>query len=138
MKIPSSFSTTIFSSHRIQYESGAFGESDFSDNFFFLPSTVDRIEKINRYLGSVNLNVIDIGLSEFGEKFDPSILDSIGTERESVRKSVLGVLKKVADYSCQNLKRDAGGYFATVPHDSNTLLWPGGKRTQSDKFCLSY
>ena len=137
MKIPSSFSTTVFSRHRIQYESEAFGESDFSGTFFFLPSTVDRIEKINRYLGSVNLNVIDIGFSEFGEKFDPSILDSIGTERESVRKSVFGVLKKVADYSCQK-KRNADGYLATVPHDKNTLLWPGSKRTQSDKFCLSY
>ena len=71
MKIPSSFSTTVFSRHRIQSESRAFGKTDLSNTFFFLPSTVDWIEKINRYLGSVNLNVIDNGLSEFGEKFDP-------------------------------------------------------------------
>ena len=30
------------------------------------------------YLGSVNLNVIDIALSECVENFDPSQLDSIG------------------------------------------------------------
>ena len=47
MKIPNSFSTTIFNRHRIQYESGAFSETDFSDVFFFLPSTTDRIEEIN-------------------------------------------------------------------------------------------
>lgn len=104
----------------------------------FLPSTVDRIEKTNRYLGSVNLNVIDIALSEFGENFEPSTLDSIGSEREGVRKSVIGVLKKVADYSSQNSKTNTDGYFSTVPHDNDTLLWPGDKRTQSDKFSLSF
>ena len=34
MKILSSFSTTIFSCHRLQYESGAFAETDFSNTFF--------------------------------------------------------------------------------------------------------
>ena len=104
----------------------------------FLPSTVDRIEKTNRYLGSVNLNVIDIALSEFGENFEPSTLDSIRSEREGVRKSVIDVLKKVADYSSQNSKTNTDGYFSTAPHDNDTLLWPGDKRTQSDKFALSY
>ena len=49
-----SFTSTIVSRHRIQYESGVFSETDFSGVFFFLPSTVDRIEEVNRYLGSVN------------------------------------------------------------------------------------
>ena len=76
MKILNSFSTTIFSRHRIQYESGAFGETDISNIFFFLPSIVDRIEEIiNKYLGSVNLNAIDINIDKFGQNFDPSKLD---------------------------------------------------------------
>ena len=75
MKILSSFSTTLFSRHRIQYESGAFGETDISNVFFFFSSTVDRLEEINKYLGSVNLNAIDINMDEFVQNFDPSKLD---------------------------------------------------------------
>ena len=134
MRVPNSFSSTIFNRHRLQYESRAFTETDSSNIFFFLPSTVDRIEKINKYLGSVNLNAIDIDISEFGENFDPSKLDFNITEREDIRKLVLKVLQKVADLSNQN----TGGYLAPVPHDNDSLLWPGGKRTQDDKFSLSY
>ena len=102
MKILNSFSTTIFSRHRIQYESGAFGETDISNIFFFLPSIVDRIEEIiNKYLGSVNLNAIDINIDKFGQNFDPSKLDVETTESENVRKSVLRVLKKIAEHSSQ-------------------------------------
>ena len=70
MKIPNSFSNTIFNRHRIQYESGALSETDFSNFFFFLLTTTDRIKSINRYLASVNLNPINIDLSEFGPNFD--------------------------------------------------------------------
>ena len=98
MKILNSFSTTIFSRHRIQYESGAFGETDISNIFFFLPSIVDRIEEIiNKYLGSVNLNAIDINIDKFGQNFDPSKLDVKTTESENVRKSVLRVQKMQMD-----------------------------------------
>ena len=62
----------------------------------------------------------------------------MGDERNAARKSVLNVLTKVADHSSQILKRNAGGYSASVPHNNDTLLWPGGKRTQSHKFVLSY
>ena len=100
-------------------------------------STVGRIEEINRYLGSVNLNPIDIEISEFGQKFDPSKLNYNSSDKENTNKSVLKVLKKVADLSSQNLKRNADGYLASVPRNNDSLLWPGGKRT-SDGFSLSY
>ena len=35
MKVPNSFSSTIFNRHRIQYESGAFAETDSSNIFLF-------------------------------------------------------------------------------------------------------
>ena len=66
MKILSSFSTTLFNRHRIQYESGAFGETDISNIFFFFSSTVDRLEEINKYLGSVNLNIALIQRQKYG------------------------------------------------------------------------
>ena len=104
MKVPTSFSTTIFNRYRIQYDPSAFAEIDSSNIFFFLPSTVDCIEEINKYLGSVNLNAVDIDANEFGEKLDPAKLDFSNSERENIKKSVLKVLKKVADLSSQNLK----------------------------------
>ena len=55
LKIPSSFKTTIFGQHKMQYEGGAFNEQKFSKRFFYLPATVDRNEKINKYLTSVHL-----------------------------------------------------------------------------------
>ena len=138
MKVLNSFSTTILNRHRIQYESGAFGETEFSNIFFYLPSTVDRIEHINKYLGSVNLNAVDIGISKFGENFGPSKLDLNGSNWEDIRRSVLNVLKKVPDLSSQNLKRDTDSYLATMTYKNGSLLWPGGKHTQNDRFSLSY
>ena len=109
LKVPNSLTSTIFNRHRIQYESGAFSGTDFSGVFFFSPSIVDRIEEINHYLVSVNLNPIDIEIDEFCEKFDPSKLDYDSSKKENIRKSILQVLKKVADLSSQNPKRNADG-----------------------------
>ena len=81
MKTPNSFSGTIFNRHRIQYEAGAISDTDFSKIFFFLPSTVDRIETINRYLNSVNLMPIDIDPSDFGEDFHSSTLNFENADR---------------------------------------------------------
>lgn len=58
--------------------------------------------------------------------------------RPVARESVLNVLKKIADLSSQNLKRNADAFLSTKSHNNDTLLWPGGKRTQSDKFALTY
>ena len=88
-KIPNLFKTTIFNKHKIQYEAGAF-TTDMSDTFFFSPSTVDRVEKINRHMGSVNLRLFDIQKSDFGEEFNPATLDLM---RPVGRESVLKVLK---------------------------------------------
>ena len=63
--IPSSFLGTFFNSHRIQYESGAFQGLTFSNIYYFLPSTTDRVEETNRHMGSVNLTPIDIPENTF-------------------------------------------------------------------------
>ena len=55
MKIPNSFYSTIFNRDRIQFETGSFSETEFSNVFIFLPATTDRVEDINKYMGSVNL-----------------------------------------------------------------------------------
>ena len=131
-----SFKTTMFNKHKMQYEAGAF-DTDSSNTFFFLKSTVDRIEKISKHLGSVNFRAVHINKNDFSENFNPAPLDYMKDKILAARESVLNVLKKIVDYSSQNLKRNVDAYLATVPH-SDTLLWFGAKRIQSDKFTLSY
>ena len=90
MKIPNSFSATIFNQHRIQYESGAM-DTEFSKTYFFLPSATDRIVNINRYMNSVNLIPIDIHQHEFevdDGDFDLSKLGFDNPDRKKIRKAV--------------------------------------------------
>ena len=47
-------------------------------------------------------------------------------------------MKKVAQQSSKNLKRNADAFLSTVSLDNEKLLWPDGKRTQNDKFALTY
>lgn len=54
------------------------------------------------------------------------------------REAVVNVLKRIADLSLQNLKRNADAFLSTTSYNNDTLLWSGGKRTQSDKFALTY
>ena len=131
IKMPNSFKTTIFGQHRMQYEGGAFNTQDVSQTYFYLPSTVDRNEKINKYMTYVNLKPFAISHTEFGDQFNPADLDFN-------RSVVVELMKKVALQSSQNLKRNADVFLSTVTHDNDKLLWPGGKRTQNEKFTLTY
>ena len=64
MRIANSFSGTMFNRHRIQFESGALN-TEFSKIYLFLPSITDRIDSINRDMGSVHLVQIDIPEDSF-------------------------------------------------------------------------
>lgn len=130
LRIPSSFKSTVFGVHKMQYEGGAFTEQDSSEIFFYLPSTVDRSEKINKYLTSVNLKPFHVERSSLGENFKPA--SNFG------RAAIISYMKRVADQSLQNLKRNADAFLSAINHDNEKLLWPGGKRTKSDKFALTY
>ena len=77
-RIPSSFSGTFFNRHKVQFESGGL-QTTFSEVYYFLPSTTDRSEEINKHLGCVNLSPIDILENTFETEnnvaFAPSKLD---------------------------------------------------------------
>ena len=82
--MPNSFSGTFFNRHRIQYESGAF-QTEFSKIYYFLPSVTDRVEDINRHMGSPHLLVINISEDTFkvdGVPFDSSKLDYDNPDKE--------------------------------------------------------
>lgn len=54
-KIRSSFKATCFTFLKNWFEGGVLSEEDYSKVFFYLPSTVDRGEEINKYMTSVFL-----------------------------------------------------------------------------------
>ena len=131
LKIPDSFKTTSFGQYRLQHEGGAFDEQKCSDIYFYLPSTVDRNEKINKYLSSVNVKSFAVNPLNFGKSFNPA-------DPDFNRSVVVSFMKKVAQQSSQNLKRNANAFLSTVANDNDKLLWWGGKRTQNDKFALTF
>ena len=108
-----------------------FSTQEFSEIYFYLPSTVDRNEKINKYMTSVSLKPFAVNRADFGLEFNPA-------EFDFNRSAVVEVMKKNALQSSQNLKWNSDAFLSTVTHDNDKLLWPGGKRTQNEKFALSY
>ena len=96
-RIPSSFSGTFFNRHKLQFESGGL-QTTYSNIYYFLPSTTDRSEEINRHLGFVNLSPIDKPENSFETEndvsFDPSKLDVHRQEKEIMSKAVVKMLKK--------------------------------------------
>ena len=107
---------TIFGQHTMQYEGGAFNGQDFSQVYFYLPSTVDRNEKINKYMTSVNLKPFTGNPTDFGDDSNPA-------EFDFSRLAVINLMKKVALQSSQNLKRNADAFLSTVSHNNDKLLW---------------
>ena len=91
----SSFSGTFFKRQCIQYESRAL-DTDLSEIFYFLPSTMDRMEDINRNMGSVNFYSIDMPYysSEVDENvwLDASKLDYENSDKTKMTEAVIKVL----------------------------------------------
>ena len=85
MKIPNSFWAGLFTRHKPEYEASERLSKHFSKKFF-LPAATDRSEEINNHKDQVFLKPIDVEVSEFGEKFDPSMLDSNNLKREKLEK----------------------------------------------------
>ena len=90
-KIPSSFKATAFGTHKNQYEGGVFLEQDFSKIFFYLPSTVDRCDDINKYLTSLYPKPCHVDINDLGEGFDPAISFD--------RAAVVKCMKNIAEQS---------------------------------------
>ena len=99
VKIPSSFKATCFGVHKNQFQGGVYFEEDFSKLFFYLPSTLDRCEKINKYLTFVYLKPFRVNINDLGEDFNPALSFD--------RAAVVSYMKKVTEQSSQNLKRNA-------------------------------
>ena len=97
--------------------------------FFFLPSTMDRKQKINKFQKNVSLHPINCRYKDFqkysgiGVDFKPEDLDSSDLKKRSAAKEiVLNFFKNPAQASNWNLVRNA-----------NTLLTKGGTKINPDQ-----
>ena len=115
------FLGTFFNRHRIQYKYGAFQGLTFSNIYYFLPSTTDRVEEINRQVGSINLTPIDIPENTFevedNVQFDPSKLDYECKVKEKITKAVVKMLEKIIDISNSNLIKNVNDLLSTESVD---------------------
>ena len=84
-----------------------------------------------KHLSSVYLKPFNVNHESIGENFDPS-------SNDFDRQSVISFMKKVAQQSSQNLKRNADAFLSTFKHNNDKLIWPGGMRTKSKIFALTY
>ena len=113
-RIPNSFGGTMFSRHRIMFESGELNRT-FSKIYFSFPSTTDRSEEINKYMNCVNIHPLDFDEKEFGDDFNPSRLDFVGDKKEQTTQSVVNMLKRITEISNTNLIKNADGLLHSKP-----------------------
>ena len=121
----------------------------FSKLLFFLPSTTERKEKINRFFVNVHLYTIDCFYEHFSNyslknhTFNPQQLDSrFPDERDAAREIVSNYLKHVAEISNSNSILNANSLMAKgeVKIDSDVeFTWVGEIHPQNQtKFKLGY
>ena len=136
-KIPNCFHASLFSKHKQQYEGGELSK-DFSRLYCFLPTTTDSVEKINQHRDQVFLKPIDIKESEFGEGFNPSMLDSdYPEERKKTREVVFKVLKIIASLINSSLPRNAVALLSKS-RKRKDILWAREERLLERKVALTY
>ena len=141
-RIPSSFSGTFSNRPRIQYESGAL-QTTYSNLYYFLLSTTDRVEDINRHMGSINLLPIDIPEKRFEVEdnvhFDPSKLDYECPEKKKITQAVVKMLKKIIDISNANLVKNVDGLLSKR-NINEEFEWVGmdKKRLPDGRYKMSY
>ena len=95
-------------------------KGDYSTMFYFLPSITDRKEKINQFKSNVQLYPLNVQHSEFSEynkerkPFFPQHLESSDSKLRSLaRETVVNYMKHIANYSNNNLKRNAKSLILT-------------------------
>ena len=120
---------------------------DFSTLFFFLPSTTDRKEKINKFMTNVSLHHIDVRYEDFQKysrnriAFKPQDLDSTDLEKKAAaREIVLNHFKEAVAVSNSNLVRNVRTFLlrGTTNIDSEEFKWLGEPKLVSDKFKCTY
>ena len=143
-QIPNIFQCTCFKKHQ-QYLLNEKATDKFASSLFlFLPSTLDRKEKIMQYKDSVNLHPIDSFYDDMkalnnDKDFNPVELESAA--RSSILPLFYTYMKKVAETSNNNLVRNSNAFLASGGKvDPNSKFeWIDNSREETQgKFEMSY
>ena len=143
-QIPNIFQCTSFKKHH-QYLLNEKATDKFASSLFlFLPSTLDRKEKIMQYKDSVNLHPIDSFYDDMkalnnDNDFNPVELESAA--RSSILPLFYSYMKKVAETSNNKLVRNSNAFLASGGKvDPNSKFeWIDNSREETQgKFEMSY
>ena len=154
MKQPLSniFQGTAFKKH-VLFLIESKGTECSSKLFFFLPSTTDRKEKINRWVNNVNLHPINCLYDDF-KNFAPQRFEiqkkgiqlqdldfHIQAVRFETRECILNFMKHAAELSKNNLVRNSNVLMQSkdAKIDKEDFNWINNSLTQAElKFKLRY
>ena len=154
MKQPLSniFQGTAFKKH-VLFLIESKGTECSSKLFFFLPSTTDRKEKINRWVNNVNLHPINCLYDDF-KNYAPQSFEiqkkgiqlqdldfHIQAVRFETRECILNFMKHAAELSKNNLVRNSNALMQSkdAKIDKEDFNWINNSLTQAElKFKLCY
>ena len=154
MKQPLSniFQGTAFKKH-VLFLIESKGTECSSKLFFFLPSTTDRKEKINRWVNNVNLHPINCLYDDF-KNYAPQRFEiqkkgiqlqdldfHIQVVRFETRECILNFMKHAAELSKNNLVRNSNALMQSkdAKIDKEDFNWINNSLTQAElKFKLRY
>ena len=143
-QIPNIFQCTCFKKHHQYLLNEKATDKLASSLFLFLPSTLDRKEKIMQFKDSVNLHPIDSFYDDMkalnnDKDFNPFELES--TTRSNVLPLFYSYMKKVAETSNNNLVRNSNAFLASggKVDPSSKFEWIDNSREETQgKFEMSY
>ena len=144
--IPNIFQCTCFKKHFQFLLNEKATDKLTSSLFLFLPSMLDRKEKLNQFKDSVNLHPIGISYDDIkalnGDKdFDPSDLDH-ELKRKSITSVFYSCMKKIAETSNNNLIRNCNAFLSSSNakiDPTSEFQWIDSSRQENQgKFQMSY
>ena len=144
--IPNAVTATCFTKHLPEILNERRNNEEFSNLFYYLPSTTGRNEDINQFRGNVNLNPIDCSLeflssfSKDGVKFQPELLSSEVLEIRNLQVEIMyNFFNHMVKTGNQNM-RHFDHLFAITHIDTTDMPWigPTKKRFVPTKFKLIY
>ena len=137
-KIPDTFISTSFKKHYSEIMNEK-EKADFSMLFYYLPSITDRKEDINQHRNNVNLSPVYCSISfiesfsKNKEKFDMLLLNSTDQDlRKPQVEMFYEVFRQMAEYSNNNLKRNADFLLAKLNKKADNVPWVGPSKQRFD------
>ena len=140
-KIPDTFVSTSFKKHfqEIMNEKRDIEEQSFL--FYFLPSTTNRNESVNKCMGNVNLTPVDFDIqliesfSMKKEKLRPELLNSTNpAERDPQVEILYKLFKHIVQYSNQNSSRNVDCLNMKEKRNVESMEWSVGSSLNKNSY----